>query len=425
MASIVLLGTFLVLVILGVPIAFCTGIASLASLIFSGTPLSAVAQRIFAATDSFTLLAIPFFMLAGKLMEHGGISRRIIRFVDSIVGHVPGGLGVVSTLSCMFFGAISGSSTGTVAAVGSVMIPSMEESKYDRGFAGALIATSGSLGILIPPSIPMIIYAVSQGVSVSALFIAGMQIGIISGLLIIAYILIKSKKEGYRGREKRASLKEIVVAFRESVLALLMPIIVLGGIYGGIFTPTEASAVACLYGLIVGCFVYKEFRLRDLSKILIESAKNTATVMLIIATSALFGWQLTILQIPQNIATAILAITESKILIMSIILIFLVIVGTFMEGNAYIVILAPLFAPIIASLGMNMIQFGIVMVVSVCVGTITPPLGVNLFVTCGISGMPIETILKRIMPFILIMVFVLFLSAFVPEASLLFVKWFG
>lgn len=417
MTTLILLGTFLVLVALGMPIGFCTGISALVSLSVANTPLSAIAQRLFAAADSFTLLAIPFFMLAGKLMEYGGISRRIVRFVEVLIGYVAGGMAVVATAACMFFGAICGSSSGTVAAIGSIMLPSMEENNYDKGFASAVIATAGSLGILIPPSIPMIIYAVSQGVSVSELFTAGIEVGVISGVALIVYIMIKSKKCGYKGLDKRPTFKEVWIAFKDAALALLMPVIVLGGIYGGFFTPTEAAAVACLYGVIVGGFVYKQFKLSEVLNIMFISAKNTAIVMFIIVTSALFGWQMTILQIPQAIANVLLSLTSSRTLIICIILVFLVFVGTFMEGNAYIVILAPLLAPIVGSLGMSLVQFGLVMTVSVCVGTITPPLGLNMFCVCGIYDVKIEQIIKSIVPFVLIMTGVLFLVAFVPAAT--------
>ena len=420
MNILILLGVFLVLVMIGLPIAYCTGLAAVASLIFAGTPLTAAAQRVFAAADSFTYLAIPFFMLSGKLMEHGGISRRMIKLAEILVGYVAGGLGVVSTLACMFFGAVCGSSTGTVAAIGSIMMPSMEENKYNRGFAGAIISVAGSLGILIPPSIPMIIYAVSQGVSVADLFTAGIEVGIISGVALIIYIILKSKKCGYVGTDHRPTLKEVWIAFKDALLALLMPVIILGGIYGGIFTPTEAAAVACLYAFFVGCFVYKQFSIKDFPKILLEAGKNTATVMFIIVTSALFGWQLTILQIPQTLATGILSITTNKFLIICIMLLFLVFIGMLMEGNAYLIILSPLLAPIASALGINLVQFGLIMVVSICVGTITPPMGLNMFCICGIYPVKIEEIIKNIIPFVLIMVGVLFLVAFVPAASMLF-----
>ena len=422
MKILILLGVFLVLVIIGLPISFCTGIAAAASLLYAHTPLTAAAQRLFASADSFTYLAIPFFMLSGKLMEYGGISKRMIRLAEVLVGYVAGGLAVVSTVACMFFGAVCGSSTGTVAAIGSIMLPSMENNRYDKGFAGAVIATAGSLGILIPPSIPMIIYAVSQGCSVADLFTAGIEVGIISGLALIIYIIIKSKKCGYVGTDHRPTLKEVWIAFKDAILALMMPVIILGGIYGGFFTPTEAAAVACLYGFIIGCFVYKQFKLKDVPSILLEAAKNTATVMFIIVTSSLFGWQLTILQIPQSLAAGILSVTTSKFLIICIMMIFLVLVGMLMEGNAYLIILAPLLAPIATALGINLVQFGLIMVVSICVGTITPPMGLNLFCVCGIYPVKIEQVIRHIMPFVLIMVGVLFLVAFVPQASMLFLS---
>ena len=300
------------------------------------------------------------------------------------------------------------------------MMPSMEENKYNRGFAGAIISVAGSLGILIPPSIPMIIYAVSQGVSVADLFTAGIEVGIISGVALIIYIIIKSKKCGYVGTDHRPTLKEVWIAFKDAILALLMPVIILGGIYGGIFTPTEAAAVACLYAFFVGCFVYKQFSLKDFPKILLEAGKNTATVMFIIVTSALFGWQLTILQIPQTLAAGILSITTNKFLIVCIMLLFLVFIGMLMEGNAYLIILSPLLAPIASALGINLVQFGLIMVVSICVGTITPPMGLNMFCICGIYPVKIEEVIKNIIPFVLIMVGVLFLVAFVPGASMLF-----
>lgn len=419
MTALVLLGSFVVLVALGLPIAFCTGISSLLSMMAAGTPLSAVAQRMFAAADSFTYLAVPFFMLSGKLMEYGGISMRMIRLAETLVGYVEGGLAAVSTIACMFFGAVCGSSTGTVAAIGSIMMPSMEENKYDKGFAGAVISVAGSLGILIPPSIPMIIYAVSQGVSVSDLFTAGIEVGTISGVALIIYILIKSKKCGYRGIERRPSAQERWKAFKDAILALMMPVIILGGIYGGIFTPTEAAAVACLYAFIVGCFIYKEFTIADVPKIILISAKNTATVMFIIVTSALFGWQLTLLQIPQTLAAGILSVTTNKFLVMAIMLVFLVFVGMLMEGNAYLIILSPMLAPIASSFGINLVQFGLIMVVSICVGTITPPMGLNMFCICGIYDVKIEQVIKNILPFVVIMVAILFLVAFVPSASML------
>lgn len=417
----ILFGTFILLVILGTPIAVSVGLASIASVFYSGVPLVASVQRLFTAVDSFPLLAIPFFMLAGKLMEFGGISKRLINVANDLIGFISGGMGVVSTLACMFFGAISGSSTGTVAAIGSIMIPAMKDNGYNEKFASALIATSGSLGILIPPSIPMIIYGVVIGVSIADLFIAGIGVGLLCGLLIIVYTIIRSRISGYKGVGNGLNLANFFTSVKKAFLAILMPVLVLGGIYGGIFTPTEAATIACLYGFVVGYFVYKEFTLKELPQIILSSAQNTAVVMFIIATSSLFGWIITINMVPQKIASLIFQFTSSGPLILTAMLLFLVLVGTFMEGNAYIIILAPLFAPIAMELGIDLVHFGIVMVISVCVGTITPPLGVNLFTTCSIYGLKIEDVVREILPFIIIMTISLFLVTFIPAISLFLV----
>ncbi|MBQ7092076.1 MAG: TRAP transporter large permease [Clostridia bacterium] len=422
MNALVLLGTFVILVAFGVPIGFCTGLSALASLLYAGTPITACTQRMFATADSFTYLAIPFFMLAGKLMEYGGISKKMIKLAETLIGYIAGGLGVVSTLSCIFFGAVSGSSVGTVSAIGSIMLPSMEENGYDKGFASALISTSGSLGLLIPPSIGMVIYAVSQNVSVADLFTCGIEVGLIAGLAIIIYTFIKSKKCGYKGSGNRPTLKEVWFAFKDAFLALLMPLIILGGIYGGFFTPTEASAVACLYAFIIGKFVYKQFDMKGFFEILMISGKSTAQVMFIICTSALFGWQLTLLQVPQMLAAGILSLTTNRIIIITLMLLFLVVIGMLMEGNAYLIILAPILAPVAVSCGIDLVQFGLIMETSICVGCITPPMGINMFTTCGIYPVKYEEISKNIWPFVLIMTGVLFLVAFVPAASNLFLR---
>ncbi|HKL43605.1 MAG TPA: TRAP transporter large permease [Clostridia bacterium] len=418
MIPIVLFGTFIILILIGTPIAFSIGFASLVTVVVSDIPLLVVPQKLFLASNSFPLLAIPFFMLAGKLMQEGGISRKLINFANNLIGFVAGGLGIVTTLSCMFFGAISGSSTGTVAAIGSIMIPAMDDNGYDDRYASALVSTAGSLGILIPPSIPLIIYGNVMGVSIANLFTAGIGAGIVCGLFIIIYNVFISKRKGYKGIGYIPTFKDIWQSFKDAILALLMPVIVLGGIYGGIFTPTEAAAIASLYGFIVGFFIYKEFGIKDMKEIFLTAIKNTSVVMLIIAASSFFGWIVSMNMIPQKIANLLLGLDISQGMLLSIILLFLVFIGTFMEGNAYIIILAPLFAPLMTSLGIGLIHFGIIMVVSVCVGVITPPLGVNLFTACSIYPVTIEGISKKILPFFIILVLTLFLIAFVPQISL-------
>lgn len=418
----ILFGSLAMLILIGTPIAVSVGLSSVMAMFFHGIPFIAATQRFFTASDSFPLLAIPFFMLAGKLMEVGGISKRLINLANNLVGFIAGGLGVVSVLACLFFGAICGSSTSTVAAIGSTMIPAMVENGYSKKFACALIATAASLGILIPPSIPMIVFGVVVGVSVADLFVAGIGAGLFSGLLLIVYIIIRSKFSGFKGNVEKPSAIKIISSFRDAILAIFMPLIVLGGIYSGIFTPTEAAAVACIYSFIVGFFIYREFTVKDISNIILSAMQNTAVVMLIITASSSFGWIITMARVPQNITAAILSLNLPSSLVIIGMLLFLIFIGTFMEGNAYIIILAPLFAPMVSNLGINMVLFGIIMVVSVCVGTITPPLGVNLFTTCSIYPVTIEEIITEIIPFVLIMSFSLLVLTFVPEISLFLVE---
>ena len=418
----ILFGSLALFIIIGTPIAVSVGLSSVMAMFYQGIPFIAATQRFFTASDSFPLLAIPFFMLAGKLMEFGGISKRLINLANNLVGFVEGGLGVVSVLACLFFGAICGSSTSTVAAIGSMMIPAMVENGYSKKFACALIATAASLGILIPPSIPMIVYGVVMGVSIADLFVAGIGAGLFSGFLLVLYIIIRSKISGFKGNVKKPNILEILASFRDAIFAIFMPLIVLGGIYSGIFTPTEAAAVACIYSFLIGFFVYHEITFENIPNIILSSMQNTAVVMLIIAASSSFGWIITMARVPQNITAAILSLTLPPSLIIIGMLLFLVFIGTFMEGNAYIIILAPLFAPMVSSLGINLVLFGIVMVVSVCVGTITPPLGVNLFTTCSIYPVTIEEIVTEIVPFVLIMSFSLIVLTFVPEISLFLVN---
>ncbi|MGE5575603.1 MAG: TRAP transporter large permease [Syntrophothermus sp.] len=410
----VLFGTFAGLVLLNVPIAISLGLATVIALAVSGTaPMVVVAQRMFTATDSFPLMAIPFFMIAGSLMERGGISRRLINLANTMVGTLPGGLALVAVLASMFFAAISGSGPATVAAIGSIMIPAMARQGYDRGFATAVQASGGFIGVIIPPSIPMITYGVVAGASIGGLFLGGFIPGILMGiaLMIVAYII--SKKRNYIGVE-RATFKQVAVAFKESLLALLMPVIILGGIYGGIFTPTEAGNVAVVYGLIVGIFVYKELKWQDLRAVFRTSAINTSIVMLIIATASAFGLLLTRQMIPVQIAEFFLSLTKSPYVLLLLINILLLIVGTFMETNAAIIILAPIFLPIITRMGIDPIHFGLIMVVNLAIGMITPPLGVNLFVGCGIAQITIERLVKAIWPFLLASIVVLFLITYIP-----------
>ena len=318
----------------------------------------------------------------------------------------------------MFFAAISGSGPATVAAIGSIMIPSMVRAGYDESFSAAVMAIAGSIGIIIPPSIPMVTYGVVGGASIGAMFLGGFGAGILVGLSLMVMAYYISKKNGYGGRNEKFSFIEFLKALKEAFWAILMPIIILGGIYGGYFTPTEAAAIAVAYGFVIGFFVYRELKLKDLPGIFVSSAISTATVMLIIATAQVFGWILTSERVPDAIAQSFTNITSSPVVFMILINLLLLVVGTFMETNAAIIILAPIFLPLVMELGIDPILFGVVMVSNLAVGMVTPPLGVNLFVACGVQKITIEKITKAVLPFIVINVVVIFILSFVPKIIL-------
>ncbi len=400
---------------IGMPIAFSLGVASVATLQFGSTlPLTLVAQRLFAATDSFPLMAIPFFMLAGALMDTGGISRRLVDFAHSLVGWIHGGLGMVSVLAAMFFAGISGAAAADTAAVGAVSIPAMIRKGYNKGFAAAIQAAGGSIGVIIPPSIPMIIFGVIGGVSIGKMFMGGFVPGVLigGGLMTASYFL--AKRAGYK-RDKRASMSRVKQTFFEAFWALLMPGIILGGIMGGIFTPTEAAVVAALYGLFAGMFIYKELKLSDLPDVFAKSAVTTSTVMLLIATANIFGWILTAEQIPQHVAGYLVSLTDSPAVLYAMILVMLLIVGTFMETTASLIILSPVFLPVIKQFGIDPVHFGVVMVTALAIGMLTPPLGICLFISCNIADIPLSRIIKYVMPLLAIMIGCLFLITFVPD----------
>ncbi|TDT61906.1 TRAP transporter large permease [Fonticella tunisiensis] len=412
----ILLTSFVVFVVLGLPIAVVLGLSSAIALaLTSNIPLAVVAQRMFTATDSFPLMAIPFFMIAGALMERGGISRRLINFANKIVGSLPGGLALVGVLTCMFFAAISGSGPATVAAIGTILIPAMVKEGYDVGFAAAVMAIAGSIGIIIPPSIPMVTYGVIGGVSIGSLFLGGFGPGIVVGLslMVVAYYI--SKKRGYGNKNEKFSWSGLWKTFIDAFWALLMPVIILGGIYGGIFTPTEASAVAVVYGLIAGFFVYKELKINQLPKVLVNSGVSTAVVMLIISTAQVFGWIMTSQRIPDAVAKTFISFSSNPAVFLLLINILLLFVGCIMETNAAIIILTPIFLPLVVKLGINPIFFGVIMVVNLAIGMITPPLGVNLFVACGIQKISLERITKAVIPFLVVNIVALLLVTYIPD----------
>jgi C4-dicarboxylate transporter DctM subunit len=414
-----LFGTLFILLLLNIPIAISLGMASIVALNLGEmpTPPLVVAQRMFTALDSFPFMAIPFFMLAGGLMESGGISRRLINFTRTLVGGVPGGLGVITIVASAFFGAISGSNPATVAAIGGIMIPSMIRAGYPKDFAAAIAAAGGTLGVIIPPSIPMITYGVVAGVSIGALFMAGFIPGIMLALGLTLVVVFYARKLGLKG-EQRATFKEFLVAAKDAVLALIMPLIILGGIYGGVFTPTEAASVAVVYAFIVSVFIYREIKFKELGPVLVKAGMNTSVVLLIIATSASFAWLITSARIPAIITQAMLSISENPIVLILLINILLLILGTFLETVSIILLIAPILLPLALQLGIDPILLGIIMVVNTSIGMITPPLAVNLFVACGISNLGIEQISRRIVPFLIMGIIIIMLISNIPQLSL-------
>jgi C4-dicarboxylate transporter DctM subunit len=374
----------------------------------------------FAATSNFPLLAIPFFILAGKLMEHGGISRRLIHLANVIVGGIKGGLGIVSVIACTFFGSMSGSGAATTAAVGSVLIPSMVKKGYNRDFSTAIhAAAGGTAGIVLPPSVPLILYGVAASVNIGDLFIAGIIPGLFIAMTLAVFVYAVSVVKGYGGGEA-SGFKDFLRALYDAILPLLMPVIILGGIYGGIFTPTEASVVAVIYGLIVGMFVYREIKPKDLVDIFTSATVITSVIMFIIGAAAVFGSLLARERVPEIITGLMLGFTESWIVALLLINLALLILGTFMETAAAIIILTPILVPIAVAMDINLVHFGIIMIVNLAIGLITPPTGINLFIAANIAGIKFEKIVVAIIPFILIMIVNVLIISFFPAMSLFF-----
>ena len=418
--ALVLFILLLALFLINVPIAVALGLASTLVFFLDGNvSLIVIIQRMFNSVDSFPLMAIPFFILAGKLMESGGISRRLIHLANVIFGRVKGGLGIVSIVACAFFAAISGSAAATTAAVGALMIPAMVNKGYDKSFATAIQAAGGTIGIMIPPSVPLVLYGVAAGVSVSELFIAGIVPGLFVMVSLILLVYLISLKEGYGGGEKFGFL-DFIKAFFDAFLALMMPVIILGGIYGGIFTPTEAAVVAVVYGLIVGIFIYQEIKLADLTRIFSSSVVVTAVIMFIIAGASVFGYYLTRQRIPAELTELMLSVTDNWIIALLIINLLLLICGVFLETSAAVIILTPILVPIASALGIDLVHFGIIMIVNLGIGFITPPVGVNLFVAANIAGTKFESLVKAIIPFIIVMVVDVLIISFIPGISLFF-----
>ena len=426
MISLILFGLLAVLLLLSVPIAISLGIASTVALIVSGKVSgSYVPQGLVTSIDSFPLMAVPFFILAGDLMGQGGLSQRLINVGRMVFGRYTGGMAIIAVVTCIFFAAISGSGPATVAAVGTILLPAMARDGYKPGFSSGLVACSGSLGVIIPPSIPMVIYATSANVSVSKMFMGGVVPGLLIGFALIAYAWLQSKKDGQKPGDYRPSGREMLAVLNDAKWALMVPVIILGGIYGGIFTPTEAAAVGVIYGFFVGTFVYRELKLKDIYKIFAGSALTSATIMLIVGTATIFGRALAIEGVPVMLANAITSAVDQAWLLLLAINVILLIVGTFMETIAAIIILTPILLPLVTALGINAEHFGIVMIVNLAIGMVTPPVGVNLFVASRVSGLSLETVVKGAITPMLVMIAVLLVITYVPSLSLALPAFFG
>lgn len=415
--------TFFTIMIVGAPIMTALGLSAAAALQWGDRPLLIVVQMAFQSLDSFSLMAVPFFILAGTLMQSGGIARRLVRLANALVGWIRGGLGAVAVLTSMLFATVSGSSSATTAAIGSVLIPEMEKKGYPRSFAASIAASSGELGAIVPPSIPMIVYALTANVSVGALFIAGILPGLlITGSLILTVCLIASV--GGFDEVTQVSMKdwakEVMDAFREAVLALLMPVVILGGIYGGLFTATEASCIAVLYGLLLSIFIYKEITFKDLLGIFSRAAVMSSIILLIVAFAAVFAYLLTINQVPQKVAGLIGSLTTSPFIFLLLVNGMLFIVGMFIEALAAILIIVPILAPVATSFGIDPIHFGLVVIVNLAIGMVTPPVGVNLFVVCEVANLKMHQLARHLVIFLGVLILDIIIISYIPALSTFF-----
>jgi len=421
MTALILFLTLLALLIINVPIGICLGLATMIVMMFvdGAPPIVLLTRSVVTGADSFPLIAVPLFVLAGDLMQHGGMSRRLVAFAYALVGHIRGGLAYVNVLASVFFAAISGSSPATVAAIGSNLIPEMEKVGYKRPFSSALTASSGMIGVMIPPSIPFIIYGVTAEVSIGKLFLAGVVPGILFAVMFmtIARFLLRNE-EAIVNSEDRSTRPGITDTFRESIWALIVPIIILGGIYGGVFTPTEAAAVAVVYAMFIGLFVYRDISFADLPGVFAGSALTSGTILILVIMATAFGRLITLEQVPADLATWLTNFSDNPIIVLLLINLVLLMIGMFMETISSIIIMTPILLPVALALGIDPILFGVIMTVNLAIGFCTPPLGVNLFVASSISGVSIERLTGAIMPFFVGMIVLLLAITYIPAISL-------
>ena len=420
MVCAVLFIVLIIALVVNVPVGIAIGVSSLAAVLADGRLSSTyIVQQLVTSADSFPLMAIPLFILAGELMSAGGVSKRILNVCNVFFGRITGGLAIVTVIVCMFFAAVSGSGPATVAAVGSMVVPTMLEKGYSKSFTLALIATAGSIGVVIPPSIPMVIYGVSTSTSISGMFMAGVLPGILRGIGLIICCYFYCKKQGWKGDDRRYTVKEKLAAVWDAKWALINPVIILGGIYAGIFTPTEAAAVAAVYAFICGTFIHRELNIKNIFDPIAASCSTTGTTMVIIGCATAFTKILTIQRIPDMITKGISGLTTNYVLILLLINLLLLIVGCFMDTTPAMMVLSPILLPIALSIGMNPIHFGVIMVVNLAIGFITPPLGINLFVAARVGREPLETVTSGIMRFMVVMLICLMLITFIPAISML------
>lgn len=413
MEALILFSILIATIAFSIPIGITLGLSTaIAMWLTSDIPMIMLAQKAVTGLDSFPLLAIPFFILAGALMCNGGISRRLVALAESLVGYLTGGLAMVTVLACMFFAAISGSGPATVSAIGSFMIPSMKERKYDAGFAAAITAAAGTIGVIIPPSIPFVIYSVVAQCSIGDMFIAGIVPGVIIGIALMLVCYLTARKRHYVSMTERPKFSSVVSAFKDAVWALMVPIIILGGIYGGIFTPTEAAVVAVVYSVFVGKFVYKELDMKVLYDCLKTTGLINGATSFLIGLSMAFANYLAMAQIPAHIAEWLTNFAHRPVLLLMIINIFLLVIGCFIDNIAAVIILTPILLPVVKMIGIDPIHFGLIITVNLACGFVSPPYGINLFVASAISGESIETISKEIIPSFLAMIACLLLFTY-------------
>ncbi len=416
--ALILFGGLAVLILLRVPLGFSLAVAGMAAYLVGGDSLLTMAQSYYDSVNSFPLIAVPMFFLAGIVMERGGLSRRLVDVAEAMIGGIRGGLGMVTILASMFFSAISGSGPATTAAVGGVMVPSLLERKYPRGFAGAIVATGGTLGVMIPPSILLILYGVITGVSITGLFMAALLPGLLIGVGLIVFVHIMCRIMGVHAVESRFNLARLMTSIRKGILAILAPIIILGGIYSGIFTPTESAVVAAVYGIIVAMFVYRELTPKGLWESVKETMSITGRLGIIWAVSTAYGEVMAMYQIPSMLSEWLMSITRNPYVIWLLICIFLTFMGCIMNSMSQVIIFTPIFAPVVQAVGIDLMHFAIIFVLNAEIGFLTPPLGTNLFVAMDQAKCSLGEISKAVIPFILFLFLMLAILIILPQISL-------